>query len=308
MAVTTQTITVVVAPLEEPMRLDSYVVKAQEGLSRSVFSRPDTLIALDGRAVKKSRLVQGGEEIAVTYTEEHFAGLEPQAMPLTVLYEDKDLLIIDKEQGLVVHPGAGNWDGTLVNGLLARYGRDFEAMDEEGRPGIVHRLDKDTSGVMVVALNPKSHRALSAQFKARTSEKVYVAVVRGRLASKSGSIETHIKRDPKTRTQYITCSPEEGRSARTDYRVVIQGPRWALLRIALFTGRTHQIRVHLKSIGHPIIGDPIYGEGSPPSLLLHALALGVDHPVTGERIRAIAPLPARIKEWVYGPGSGVNRR
>ncbi len=308
MAVFTETITVVVGPLDTPKRLDSYVVQARAGISRSIFSKSDTQITVNGKPVKKSRLVEEGDQVVVTYSEVHFEGLEPQPMPLTVLHEDDDLLIIDKEQGLVVHPGAGNWEGTLVNGLLARYGADFEAIGEKGRPGIVHRLDKDTSGVMVVALNPRSQRALSAQFKARTSEKIYVAVVRGTLASKSGTIEAHIKRDPNRRKQYITCPDEEGRSARTDYRVVVQGRGWALLRITLFTGRTHQIRVHLKSIGHPIIGDPIYGGGTDSTLLLHALALGIDHPVTGKRIRAIAPLPSRIKEWVYGPGSAADRR
>lgn len=308
MAVYSKTITVAVGQLEAPMRLDAYVVQAREGISRSIFSKSDTQITVNGKPVKKSRLVTAGDQIVVTYSEVHFAGLEPQMMPLSVLYEDDDLLIINKEQGLVVHPGAGNWEGTLVNGLLARYGTAFEAMGEEGRPGIVHRLDKDTSGVMVIALNPKSQRALSAQFKARTSEKIYVAVVRGTLTSKSGTIEAHIKRDPTRRTQYITCPDEEGRSARTDYRVVMQGRGWTMLRITLFTGRTHQIRVHLKSIGHPIIGDPIYGGGSESTLLLHALVLGIDHPVTGERIRSVAPLPPRIKEWVYGPGSGADRR
>ncbi len=308
MASDTRTIALVVESSREPARLDVYVVAALPGLSRSIFSRPDTAITVNDKAVKKSRLVQEGDRITVTYTEEHYEGLEPQPMHLSVLYEDSDLLIIDKEQGVVVHPGAGNHDRTLVNGLLSRYGADFKAMGEEGRPGIVHRLDKDTSGAMVIALNAHSQRALSAQFKARTTEKVYVAVVRGMCKQDGGSITDNIKRDPNRRTRYITCPDGEGRSARTDYRVVIRGPGWTLLRVVLFSGRTHQIRVHLKSIGHPIVGDPIYGDGSPPSLLLHALLLGIDHPRSGERIRTVAPLPPRIREWVYGRGSGAGRR
>ncbi|MCK9547105.1 MAG: RluA family pseudouridine synthase [Sphaerochaeta sp.] len=300
MAIVHRTIEVEVGPVTEAMRLDAYVVQARDGLSRSLFSKADTRLTLNGKEVKKSRLVKEGDRIVVTYTEAHYEGIVAQPIDLSVLYEDNDLLIIDKEQGVVVHPGAGNRDQTLVNGLLERYGTDFAAMGEEGRPGIVHRLDKDTSGVMVIALNAKSQRALSAQFKARTTEKVYVAVVRGRVKERRGTIESNIMRDPVRRTQYTTCGSGEGRTARTDYTVVARSLQWTLLRIVLHTGRTHQIRVHLKSIGHPIVGDPIYGSGAPPSLLLHALALGIDHPTTGVRIRAVAPLPRRIKEWVYG--------
>lgn len=304
----THTITMTVGSLSEPMRLDAYVVESDPRLSRSLFSRPDTQITVNDKAVKKSRLVKGGDRIVVTYTEEFFEGLVAQPMELSVLYEDDHVLIIDKEEGVVVHPGAGNWDHTLAHALVARYGPNFTTEGDTTRPGIVHRLDKDTSGVLIIAKNGPSHRNLARQFKDRGVEKVYVALVKGHLGSKSGSIEANIKRHPTKRKVFTTCSDDEGRTARTDYRVVAQGRGWSMVRIELFTGRTHQIRVHLASIGHPIIGDAIYGGDDRRPLMLHALILGIDHPVSGVRLRAIAPLPKRIKDWVYEPREFASRR
>jgi len=300
MAIRTSSLTLTVGPLPEPMRLDLYVVTANPTLSRTIFSRPDTALLVNGKAVKKSRLVREGDTIAVTYTEEFFEGLVAQPMELDILYEDRELLVINKAQGVVVHPGSGNWEHTLAHGLLARYGKEFSTIGDESRPGIVHRLDKDTSGVMVIARTPQSHRSLALQFKEREVEKIYVAVVRGRIEASSGSITANIKRDEHRRKEFVTCSGDEGRSARTDYRVIRRGAGWTALRVTLFTGRTHQIRVHLKSIGHPIIGDPIYGDGRGATLMLHALIIGFDHPVSGMRMRVIAPLPERIRALLAG--------
>lgn len=302
MAIRTNHRSIAVDDLESPLRLDVYVSQHCD-IPRSVFQRSDTTITLNGKPVKKSRLVESGDHIEVIYTEEYFEGLVAQPIALQILYEDPHLLVINKEQGMVVHPGAGNWQDTVVNALLHRYGTSFADLGESLRPGIVHRLDKDTSGVLAIALDTTSHRRLSEQFKKRSVERVYIALVAGKLSKKSGTIEENIKRHPTKRKEFITCSKEEGRSARTDWTVIKQHASWALVRLSLHTGRTHQIRVHMRSIGHPILGDPIYGSGGKMPLMLHALILGCDHPITGERVRVIAPMPKRFKN-ALGHGDG----
>ncbi len=213
---------------------------------------------------------------------------------------------------MVVHPANGNMEHTLVNALVHRYGKQFceelqdDTEDEQEvdlsspavRPGIVHRLDKDTSGVLVVARNRISHRHLSSQFKDRTTRKIYIALVKGVFKNKHGVIEKHLKRDPKDRKKFTTCENTEGRYAKTEYQVLRQYPGFALLRITLHTGRTHQIRVHLSKEGHPIIGDPIYGKEDGQTLMLHALLLELDSPTTGKRIRLIAEMPERFRAYL----------
>lgn len=302
----------IVESLEHPLRLDVYATGHSDLISRSTLSDADTTIRLNGKASKKSKLVREGDHITILFSEMFFGGIEGEDIPLKVLYEDEDLLAINKEQGMVVHPANGNMEHTLVNALVHRYGKQFyeelqdEDADEEDadlsspavRPGIVHRLDKDTSGVMVVARNRISHRLLSAQFKDRTTKKIYIALAKGVFKQKQGIIEKHLKRDPKDRKKFTTCADTEGRYAKTEYQVLRQYRGFALLRITLHTGRTHQIRVHLSKDGHPIIGDPIYGNTEGETLMLHALLLELDSPSKGRRLRFIAAMPERFRSYI----------
>ena len=289
------TIEVTVGSLSEPMRLDRYVAEHHSGVPRSVFSYPETEITCNGKVAKKSLKVSSGDRLVISYRSREPLPLVGQKIPLEILYEDTEVLIVDKRAGMVVHPGVGNWSDTLVNALLGRYGMEFASRFEQSdRPGIVHRLDKETSGVLAVAKQQTAAESLSAQFKARSVERIYIAAVQGEVSRPEGSITTHLKRHPKDRTLVTVCSSEEGRDARTDYQVVGRGQGWTLLRIALFTGRTHQIRVHLRSIGHPVLGDSIYGKKASYPMLLHALRLGFDHPKSGQRITAVAKLPERF--------------
>lgn len=308
-------------------RVDAYVASNAPGISRSLVGDSHTTIFVDGKEVKKSYQLRSGQAIEIRWTEQCFEGIEPQDIPLNVLYEDDDILVIDKQQGMVVHPAAGNPDGTLVNALVWRYGDAFAQMDspevtddsdddtvsdseDDGgqlspasRPGIVHRLDKDTSGVMVIARNRNAHASLAAQFKEHTTEKYYIAIVKGRMPNRRGRIVTGLKRDPEDRKRFTTCPVDEGRKAETHYLVLRQYAGYALVRIRILTGRTHQIRVHMRSIGHPILGDPIYSRKDSDypdaTLMLHALQLRFDHPATGERMRFCAPMPKRFQDILF---------
>ena len=257
-------------------------------------------LLINGKQARKSAKVKSGDCIHLEYDEEVFEGLEPEDIPLSVIYEDDDILVIDKPQGLAVHPGAGLFSGTLVNALLYRYGSDFMASDAE-RPGIVHRLDKDTSGVMVVARTLESLSSLQAQFASHESvEKHYSAIARG-LLPPHGIIESNIERDPGDRTKFrATEIADRGKYAKTEYTLVERMGRYSLLDVRIYTGRTHQIRVHLRSAGHPILGDPIYGQRDAAfpdaTLMLHASRLSFIHPRTGERMEFSAPLPDRFRK------------
>ncbi len=281
-------------------------VDRSDALPRPVFSRDDTLITINGKRCKKSAKVKIGDSVRVDYTEELFERLEPQDLPLKVLYEDDFMLVIDKEAGMVVHPGAGNWEGTLVNALLFRYGEDFATLDEEEenllRPGIVHRLDKDTSGVLVVAKTADSHRNLSSQFAEHTNEKVYIAICKGVFSRRRGTIENNLKRSGTNRKLFAVTEKEgEGKHAISHYQVLRQFENCALVRIRIETGRTHQIRVHMASIGHPVLGDELYGrrDRSYDGLLcLHSMSLKLDHPESGKRMNFRAPMPKRIRDIV----------
>ncbi len=240
------------------------------------------------------------------------AGAQAEDIPLAVVFEDEDVIVIDKPPGIVVHPAPGHAGGTLVNALLHHSRGKLSTGSAEGRPGIVHRLDKDTSGLLAVAKHDAAHAALGAQFAGRTIEKRYLAVARGWPRLASGRIETYIDRHPVDRQKMaVPREPERGRNAVTDYRVRQKWPAeergvdCALIECRLHTGRTHQIRVHLKHLGHPILGDELYGgptkEVRPPATrqLLHAWVLGFDHPRTGQRMRLIAPPPADFAPYAF---------
>lgn len=236
--------------------------------------------------------VVAGERIEVVIPAARPARLLPEHVPLSVVYEDGELLVVDKPPGLAVHPGAGRQTGTLVHALIAHC-PDLPGIGGEQRPGIVHRLDKDTSGLLLVAKTEASLRALQAQIQVRTARRDYLALVHGRVARDEGTVDAPIGRDPRRRTRMAVVA--SGRRAVTNYRVAERFPDATLLEIRLGTGRTHQIRVHCASLGHPVVGDRVYGRGANPWGLrrqaLHAFRLTFAHPVSGAEMTLTAPLP-----------------
>jgi 23S rRNA pseudouridine1911/1915/1917 synthase len=261
------------------------------------------LVLVNGLAVRSSYTVRGGESIEVEPAEAPPLHATPEAIPLIVLYEDEDLVAIDKPAGMVVHAGAGVHEGTLVNALLHRFAT-LSGVGGALRPGIVHRLDRFTSGVLLVAKNDAAHQNLAAQFSGRQVEKIYLALVHGNVARESGRVERPIARDPVHRTR-MTARLAEGRAAWSEYRVLERFDRFTLLEVKIGTGRTHQIRVHLSSIGHPVAGDKLYGApevapGTEPlgRYFLHAHRIRFRKPSNGEEIQIVAPLPAELEQWV----------
>jgi len=293
-----------VSKLEEKVRVDQFISLNSE-LTRSMLSDKNVIITIDGKKAKRSSMVRCGQIVNVVFEQYIFDGVEKENIPLNVLYEDKDVLVINKEQGMVVHPAPGNFTGTLVNALAYRYGNEFvEEMREDDdvtRPGIVHRLDKDTSGVMVIALNWKSHSNLSSQFASHTTEKIYNCIVKGVLFQKNGKIENFIGRNPRNRKTFSVVENEKkGKYALSYYRVIKQFKEYALVEVIIKTGRTHQIRVHMKHIGHPILGDSAYSKNDSAfpdaSMMLHARSLSFTHPETGERMSFETELPERFNK------------
>jgi len=278
------------------------------GLSRSFVQRlmADGLVTADGRAVKANTVLEPGAAIRLEVPPPEAA--EPvgdASIDVPVVYEDGDLLIVDKPAGLVVHPSAGHADGTLVNALLGRHGASFGGIAGVRRPGIVHRLDRDTSGLLIVARHDVAQASVMGQLKARRVKKTYLALVHGSVAAAVGRIEAPIGRDPGHRTRMAVVS--SGRPATTGYRVRERFEGWTLLELDLVTGRTHQIRVHLAAIGHPIAGDPVYGTGTSrrgpealERLFLHAWRLELTSPSSGRLIRAEAPLPPDLEQVLGG--------
>lgn len=286
---------------EEGNRLDKWLTERVEGLSRSAVQEliETGHVTVNGAPARPSYRVREGDRVMVELPPPPEAGLVPEAIPLPVVYEDDTLLVVDKPAGMVVHPGPGHAAGTLVNALLARYPELAGEPDE--RPGIVHRLDRDTSGLLVIARHPTVRQALQRQFQARRVDKTYLALLEGELQPPWGRIEAPIGRDPRHR-QRMTVMPE-GREAVTEYRVRERfrygsgssTGHYTLVEAHPWTGRTHQIRVHFASIGHPVVGDRVYGHRRvhlPVSRqFLHAWRLEFDHPRSGERLQFEAPLP-----------------
>jgi 23S rRNA pseudouridine1911/1915/1917 synthase len=280
-------------------RLDHYLQQHWPQYSRSRLQSwiKQGRVLVDGTAAKASHLLRGGEKIDVSPAGLPPLKATPEDLPVDVLYEDAAVIAVNKPAGLTVHAGAGQHDGTLVNRLVHRF-HALSQLGGEQRPGIVHRLDKDTSGVLLVARTDAAHRALAAQFAARTVEKIYVALVHGQLRADSGRITKPIARDPVRRTR-MTARLASGREALTDYRVLRRFDKFTLLEVRIGTGRTHQIRVHLASIGHPVVGDSTYGaKNDLPRLLLHAWRIGFVSPATGERVSVEAPLPPELEQWL----------
>lgn len=288
------------------IRLDQYLAAHLPELSRSriqsLIKSGDVLV--NGTPAKPKNPVSRGDSITVRIPEPEPAEARPQDIPLDILYEDEDVVVINKESGMVVHPAAGNPDGTIVNALLHHCG-DLSGIGGVERPGIVHRLDKDTSGCLVIAKNDGAHQSLTAQFAARSTEKRYLAVVQGIPAQSSGTVFTHIGRHPVNRLKMAVVNPGTGKAAITDYDLLCADPATdsSLVLCTLHTGRTHQIRVHMLHLGHPLIGDPIYAKparqkAKPGRLMLHAWRLGFDHPRMGKRMEFEAPIPPEYTPWL----------
>ncbi|NQU16767.1 MAG: RluA family pseudouridine synthase [Candidatus Saganbacteria bacterium] len=276
---------------EKGLRLDQFLVsKADLTRSRIKNLIESGNILVNNKLSKPGYKIRPEDNISVSIPEPQKMTLKPEEIPLCILYEDRDIVVINKARGLTVHPGAGRHSGTLVNALL-HHCKDLSGIGGVERPGIVHRLDKDTSGVLVVAKNDKAHQNLSKQFKNREVEKTYLALVEGKVKKDVGTICERIGRHTVNRKKMavVTVEGKMSREAVTHYKVLKRLERRTLLELKIETGRTHQIRVHLKYIGYPVVGDPLYGKGK--AQLLHAYKIKFTHPVTGKEMEFEAALP-----------------
>jgi 23S rRNA pseudouridine1911/1915/1917 synthase len=285
----------------EPERIDKILARELPEISRSRIDAADSLLTVNGVKAKKSTKASAGDRIELTIVE-HSPDIEPETLDLEILFENEYVVVLNKQQGMVVHPAAGNWHGTLVHGLLGHLGRG--AAGVHVRPGIVHRLDKDTSGTIITAKDEMTREFLSSQFAGRTVRKRYIAILKGTLGRRRGTITSQIVRDPRNRKRFTAVTDTtKGKSAVTKYLVLKQYQGYALVSFELITGRTHQIRVHARHLGHPILGDPVYAgtESRFPgsSLMLHALSLEIDIPQGAvrapQRRKFISPMPERFK-------------
>ena len=286
----------IVTAEESGERVDALLARHLEGFSRSAVQRliEDGAVLLDDRPIRKNRVCAAGESYLVTLPELAEVPLVPQDIPLDVVYEDGDVIVVNKPRGMVVHPAPGHPDGTLVNALLYHCGDSLSGVGGEKRPGVVHRIDKDTSGLIIAAKNDRAHLALSAQLSDHSLSREYEAIVRGRLRDDSGTIDAPIGRCPTDRKR-MAVTPKASRSAVTHWEVIARYRGYTHVRCRLETGRTHQIRVHMAHIGHPLLGDYTYGAPSPDKGLegqcLHARRLRFVHPASGERVELECPLP-----------------
>jgi 23S rRNA pseudouridine1911/1915/1917 synthase len=276
-------------------RLDRFLAQALPAFSRARLQAliREKFVTVNGKPARPRDAVRAGSAIELREPEVTKIEAQPEAIHLDVLFEDDDLLVLNKPAGLVVHPGAGHQQHTLVNALLAHC-KNLSGIGGKERPGIVHRLDKDTSGVLVIAKNDATHRDLSKQFAERTTGKVYLALVAGRPRQKTGTIDAPIARHPIHR-QRMSIARRAGRAAKTEYRVVRSNGDVSLIECTLHTGRTHQIRIHLRHLGHPVLGDKLYGgkrAGNFPRQMLHAWKLSFVHPETGKQMSFTAPIPS----------------
>ena len=251
-------------------------------------------MTVNGKTVKAGQILRVGTEVEILIPDPEPICAVPEDIPVEIVYEDADIAVVNKPQGMTVHAGAGNHEGTLVNALLFRL-RHLSGINGKLRPGIVHRIDKDTSGLLVVAKNDAAHLSLSAQISEKTCKREYLALLEGVVKEDNGTVSTEMGRDPKDRLKMAVLPEGKGRVAVTDFFVEKRFASNTLVRFSLHTGRTHQIRVHAKHMGHPVVGDPLYGYKKQrfalDGQLLHAFRLTLTHPVTGERMCFEAPLP-----------------
>lgn len=301
-----------VSEKDQGRRLDRFLSETDLNLSRSQAKNliEKKMILLNQKPTKPSTRLKSEDTLSGTIPKPQPLSLEPESIPLTILYEDASIIVVDKPSGMVVHPAYGNPSGTLVNALLYHC-KDLSGINGVLRPGIVHRLDKDTSGVMVVAKEDQAYQHLTRQFKNRTVEKRYLAITYGKFHQEQGMIDSPIGRHPSQRKKMSTRT-RKGRAAVTRWKVLERLDGFTLLDIFPQTGRTHQIRVHFSSLGHPLLGDPLYGRKGRPGTIhdpvlkecmkrmnrqaLHAHQLGFIHPKTGEKLEFVAPIPQDMKE------------
>ena len=278
----------------EGERLDLFITDQLEDLSRSAIQNliKQERVYVNGEKVKASYRVNAGDEIYIDIPQSVPLELQPENLPLSILYQDEDIAIVDKPRGMVVHPAQGNWQGTMVNALLYHV-KQLSSINGELRPGIVHRLDKDTSGVMVVAKNDTAHRHLAHQIREHSVKRQYIALVHGIIKENLGTIEAPIGRSKVDRKKMAVMG--DGRPAISHYEVMERFHNYTLVKVQLVTGRTHQIRVHFSYIKHPVLGDFVYGSGKNPFALkgqaLHAAYLGLQHPRTGEYVVFESTMP-----------------
>ena len=297
---------------DEGQRLDRFLAAHLSDLSRTRIQSilDHGRVTVNGAVAKRSYRVEHGDAVVIEIPAPTPATAQPEAIPLEILYQDDGVVVINKPAGMIVHPGAGAKKGTVVNALLHEFGvrGELSSIGGELRPGIVHRLDRETSGALLIARNDLAHRALAAQFSGRQIEKTYVALVHGALKQDSGRIELPVARDLHRRIR-MTTRRREGRPARTDWRVRLRLAGYTLVEADLHTGRTHQIRVHFSALGHPVVGDTLYGAPRQPKIasalvqplarnFLHAARLNFLHPITGKAVAVRAPMPAELVDYL----------
>ncbi|AGY77365.1 RluA family pseudouridine synthase [Clostridium autoethanogenum] len=286
---------------EENMRLDVFLSKCFQDKSRSYIQNviEDKLVEVNGKAKKSNYKIKSGDNIEITIPDPVNLNIQSEDIPLDILYEDKDVIVVNKPQGMIVHPAPGVYEGTLVNALL-NHCRDLSGINGVTRPGIVHRIDKDTSGILVVAKNDNSHNKLAKQLKDHSMTREYIALVEGVVKLDEGTVDEPIARHPKDKIKMAVCV--NGKRAITHYKVIKRFKNNTLIKCILETGRTHQIRVHMAYIGHPLVGDPVYGYKKQRfklgGQLLHAEKLGFIHPSTGKYIEFETEIPDYFKKVI----------
>ena len=291
------------------LRLDSFLSEQLPDMSRSAAQKlmEQGHVLVNGQSVKKNYKTRAEDEIEITLPEPQIVDIQPENIPLDVRYEDEDVIVINKPKGLVVHPAPGHWSGTLVNGLMYHCAGSLSGINGELRPGIVHRIDMDTSGLLIVAKNDFAHASLAEQLKDHSLSRIYEAVVVGNIRSDSGTIDAPIGRHPADRKK-MAVTEKNSRPAVTHFQVIGRYQGYTHLRLQLETGRTHQIRVHLSWQNHPIVGDSVYGKGKELGLstqCLHARQLSFRHPRTGETVTVESPLPEYFETVLKKLGTPV---
>lgn len=305
-----ETITVQANENDKGKRIDSFLNEVIEDATRSYIQKiiDGGYVEITGKKTTKSgNKLKGTETIVVNLPEDETLDLIPEDIPLEIIYEDSDIVIINKAPNMVVHPAHGNYNGTLVNALLYHI-KDLSTINGVIRPGIVHRLDKDTSGVIVVAKHDEAHTTLSDMFKEKTLEKTYVCIAKGVFKDKSGRIETLIGRDPRDRKKMAVVT-ENGKIAISNYEVLDESKNYSLVKVRIETGRTHQIRVHMKSLNHPILGDATYGNSTDgiARQMLHAYRLKFTHPISKKEMVVTAPIPEDFKRAAKFAGLDIEK-
>lgn len=284
--------------IESDVRIDKWICEQNQEISRSMLQKllKDNQVTVNGKAVSKSYKITNGDEIVLEIPEPVELDVLPENIPIEIVYEDDDLLVVNKPKGMVVHPAVGNYNGTLVNALLYHCKGRLSSINGVIRPGIVHRIDKNTSGLLIVAKTDKAHAGLAEQIKAHTFTREYQAIVCGKLKENTGIIEAPIGRHPVDRKK-MCVTEKNSKEAKTEYIVINEFNGYSYMKLKLYTGRTHQIRVHMSYIGHPVFGDDVYGKASKlcEGQCLHAKKIGFVHPISNEYLEFESELPEYFK-------------